>query len=148
MLLPPKVLVLFGVFPQVIGVGFGCVEITLGIGRYPFGRDHGFVPGPRNWNEAFNDSVFGTADSDALLEARVRLLVGLGVDDVERVVSVNENAARAAKLFPLSQKLPPGRKSECGCSCGRRRRPVPWNPERWHEGRRTRREPILSCPRL
>ena len=99
---PAAVLVLLGVFPQVIGVGFGSVEIALGIGRYPFGRDHRFVSGPRNWDEAFNDSVFGTADSDAFLEAGVRLLVGLGIGDVERIVAVNEDAARSAELFPFS----------------------------------------------
>src|SRR5207247_10890185 len=66
--IPADVLVLFGVFAQVIGVGFGSVEIALGIGCHPFGRDHGFVSWPRNWDEAFHDSVFGTADSDAFLE--------------------------------------------------------------------------------
>src|SRR6266849_2898207 len=50
-------------------------------------------------------AVLGAADPDALLEARVGLVVRLRVGDVENVVLVDPDAARPAELLPLGEEL-------------------------------------------
>ena len=95
-----------GVSPQVIGIRFRTVDVATCVNGHAFGRHHGFVLRPRNRDEHRDLAVSGAPDPDALLEARILLLVRLRVGDKDRVVGVDENAARAAKLFPLFKEFP------------------------------------------
>src|SRR6266436_1951161 len=56
-------------------------------------------------DEAGDLAVLGTADPDALLEARVGLVGRLRVGDVDSVVLVDPDAARPAELLPLGKEL-------------------------------------------
>src|SRR6516165_11079121 len=49
-------------------------------------------------------AVLGAADADALLEARIGLLVGLRVGDIEHVVLVDPHRARAPELLPFGEQ--------------------------------------------
>src|SRR6266446_4464836 len=51
-------------------------------------------------------AVLGAADADALLEAGIQLLAGLRVGDIDHVVLVDGDAARAAELSPLGEEFP------------------------------------------
>ena len=72
------------------------------IGRHPFAGSVGV--GVRNQGRYL--AIFGAADPDAPLVARVRLLIGLRVGRVEHVLPVDEHAARPAELSPLRQEHP------------------------------------------
>ncbi len=50
-------------------------------------------------------AVFGAADPDSALEARVELGVRLVVGDVQDIVAVDEKAARAAELLPFFEEV-------------------------------------------
>src|SRR5262249_11165607 len=56
-------------------------------------------------DEARDLAVLGAAEADALLEARIELVTGLGVGDVDLVFLVDPDSARAAELLPLGEEL-------------------------------------------
>src|SRR5438132_14409905 len=114
-----------GVFSQVHRVGFATVDVARRIGRYSFrrcatsqnlkSRIARAVRGDDFWrrffhwsgrrDQAFDRSIFGAADSNASLKAGVCFLVRLRIRHIDGVVRINENTARAAKLFPFSEEL-------------------------------------------
>src|SRR5207244_1809884 len=62
--------------------------------------------GTRVGNERGDLAVSRAADIDAALVAGILRRVGLRIGHVQRVVLVDVNAARAAKLLPLIDELP------------------------------------------
>src|SRR2546430_17304307 len=65
--------------------------------------------GPRVGHKVFYQAVLGATDANAPLTAgvvSVALLAAAGfrVSDVQHIIPVNENSARAAELFPLGNE--------------------------------------------
>src|SRR5262249_59347546 len=56
-------------------------------------------------NEGGHLPILDAADPDALFEALVALLVGLGIGHVDHVVLVDEDTARPTKLSPLGDEV-------------------------------------------
>src|SRR5579872_5767244 len=93
------------VLPQVLGTSFGPIYIACRIRRHAF-RDTGrFRLRSQRRDEHFDCSVFGAADPDPLPHARVHLFIGLRIGHIHRVLGVDVNTARPAKLLPLIQKF-------------------------------------------
>src|SRR6266481_7012540 len=61
--------------------------------------------GLRCWNEGRHLAILGAADADAGLETRIAALVRLIVRNVDHVVLVDADVARAAELLPFSDEL-------------------------------------------
>src|SRR5260370_902397 len=80
-----------------LGVGEAGEDIALIVGCDLLGRSELRV----RRNEGRDLAVLGAADADALLEARIGLLVGLRIRHVEHVVLVDEDRARPSELLPF-----------------------------------------------
>ena len=85
---------------QNLGVGEAGEDIALIVGCDLLGRSELRI----RRNEGRDLAVLGAADPDALLEARIGLLVGLRIRHVEHVVLVDEDRARPAELLPFGEQ--------------------------------------------
>src|SRR5260370_18967682 len=85
-----------------LGVGEAGEDIALIVGRDLLGRSELRI----RRNEGRDLAVLGAADADALLEARIGLLVGLRIRHIEHVVLVDEDGARPAELLPFGEQPP------------------------------------------
>src|SRR5579863_9671974 len=101
-------ILLLDVFLQIHGADFGPIHGALVIHRNTF-CPAGRTLWRRIWNEGLYLAVFGAADPDAPLTARVmsitQLVCGLRVSHIHGVALVDENSARPAKLLPLGDEL-------------------------------------------
>src|ERR1700704_3631804 len=104
---------LAGSFLDVALYGPGVVHADIDVARVVHG--HAFSPGVGGGagplfgrsefrNEGGDLAVLHAADPDAAFEARVLRHVGFGIGDIEEVVLVDEEAARAAELLPFRHK--------------------------------------------
>ena len=83
---------------------FRPVHVPPRVGRHAFSGGRGLVLRSGDRDENLDQAVSSAADPNALLKARVHLLVRLRVGDIDRVACVNEHAARAAELFPFGDE--------------------------------------------
>src|SRR5690242_10523208 len=99
------------VFLYVHGV-FGAVDVASGVCGETFGASgicRGIVGGGVG-GEIFHGAVFGAADANAAAAARIVAiarfaLARLGIGDVDHIVLINVDSARAAELFPLGDEM-------------------------------------------
>src|ERR1700728_100280 len=91
------------------GVVHSDQDITRVIDRHGFSPTVAGCIGPlfdrgRIRNEGSDFTILHTADSDASFETWILCHVGFRIGDIEKVVLVDKNAARAAELLPLREE--------------------------------------------